>query len=106
MLSPKVVLFLQELLESHLSPDTPPPSPHLPSFPFLANALSVYVRMCMHKRAESGDQEEFGQRVQEVLTWAERVLIPALSATSRWVVRIGYHQHSEIHWNILVTNSE
>jgi len=54
----------------------------------------------MHKRAESGDQEEFGQRVQEVLTWAERVLIPALSATSRWVVYIGYHQHIEIHWNI------
>ena len=40
----------------------------------------------MHKRAESEDQEEFGQRMQEVLTWAERVLLPALSATRRWAV--------------------
>ena len=44
----------------------------------------------MHKRAESGDQEEFEQQVQEVLAWAERVLIPALSATSKYVVKIGY----------------
>ena len=95
----KLCSFLQELLESHFSHDTPPPSSPPLSFSLLTNALNVYLRMCMHKRAESEDQEEFGQRVQEVLTWAERVLLPALSATTRWALgRSAWHCDTSGCW--------
>ena len=92
----------QELLERYcFASGSPAPT----SFELLSKSLSLYVRLCMHKRAEprssSGNKrragakkgsddcdgdgredkggEEFVSEVKGVLEWCGRVVVPALN---------------------------
>jgi hypothetical protein len=52
------------------------------TFDLLRQALSVYVRLAMHKEAESagdgGGCDVVRERVREVMKWSSRVLLPLL----------------------------
>lgn len=59
-------------------------------FDLLRKSLSLYVRMCIHKRVESGgegrtsDEEAwFAEEVRGVLRWSTKVLLPALSDNTK-----------------------
>jgi len=59
-------------------------------FDLLKKALFLYMRMCIHKRLESGgvasDEEAwFNEEVRGVLRWCGKVVLPALSHAARYV---------------------
>ena len=76
--------LLQNLLEEHyLSSSTNPSDRSAPSFDLLSKCLSLYVRVCMHHEAEYLEgSEHFIEKMEGVLVWCDRVLIPALNETS------------------------
>ena len=71
----------QDILEARCSALSEA-TPHVLTFDLLRQALSVYVRLALHKGAESagdwGGCEVVKERVREVMEWSGRVLLPLL----------------------------
>ena len=69
---------IQDVLEVHLSLSDEA-TPTVVSFDFLQQALSVYVRLALHRGAESeGECDVVRERVREVVEWSDRALLPLL----------------------------
>lgn len=68
---------------------TPSERPAQVPFGLLRSALSLYLRMCIHKRCAAkggGDSDEeawFVGEVKEALGWCARVLLPQLDESKR-----------------------
>ena len=71
---------LQELLEQYFSSEATPPEA---TFDLLTTALSIYIRLHMHKRAEFDSQQQFTEMMEELLAWCDRVIVPHLNASPR-----------------------
>ncbi len=54
-----------------------------PSFELLSNALSLYIRLAMHKRSEGKGQQDFADVITQIITWSDRVLVPSLNEPAR-----------------------
>lgn len=54
-----------------------------PSFELLSSALSLYIRLAMHKKSEGKGQHDFAEVVTEILAWSDRVVIPSLNEPTR-----------------------
>ncbi len=73
-----------------------------PSFELMSNALSLYIRLAMHKRSEVKDHQEFTEVITEILVWSDRVVIPCLEEATRYGIRhVHTHTtHAQTRWGI------
>lgn len=99
------ILHIQGLLELHhlSNPANHQSDQPTPSFQLLHKCLALYIRLCMHRQAEGIEGGGLAESLEEVLSWADRVLIHALQDTQgRCVILIGNshvytHRHTHIH---------
>lgn len=75
---PPPSLLLQDVLEAHLSPSNQTTPTDMTS-DLLKQALSVYLRLALHRGAESeGDCKSVRERMREVWKWTNQILLPLL----------------------------
>ena len=78
-----MLLILQVLLEEHHFSSTQPERSLLP-FALLRKALSLYTRMCIHRRVGFSEKEAwFVEEIKDMLKWCTKVLLPQLNGSSK-----------------------